>query len=59
MKIRCETKYQLNGKVRFTITWKENRAEWSLYSDRSATSVISAFLKVFNNLIFIFTIEYM
>lgn len=57
MKIRCETKYQLNGKVRFTITWKENRAEWSLYSDRSATSVISAFLKVFNNLIFIFTIE--
>ncbi len=46
MKIRCETKYQPNGKVRFTIAWKENRAEWSIYSDRSATSVINAFLKV-------------
>ena len=47
MKIQCETKYQLNGKVRFTIAWKENRSEWSLYSDRSATSVVNTFLKVF------------
>src|SRR2546421_11007815 len=46
MKIRCETKYQPNGKVRFTIVWKENRSEWSIYSDRSATSVVNAFLKV-------------
>jgi hypothetical protein len=45
MKIRCETKYQPNGKVRFTIAWKEDRAEWSIYSDRSATSVTNAFLK--------------
>ncbi|PKY32972.1 hypothetical protein RhiirB3_451545 [Rhizophagus irregularis] len=45
MKIRCETKYQPNGKVRFTIVWKENRSEWSIYSDRSATSVVNAFLK--------------
>lgn len=49
MKIQCETKYQLNGKVRFTIAWKENRAEWSIYSDRSATSAVNAFLKVFSN----------
>ncbi|CAG8674813.1 7355_t:CDS:2, partial [Funneliformis caledonium] len=45
IKIQCETKYQLNGKVRFMVAWKENRVEWSLYSDRSATSVISTFLK--------------
>ncbi|CAG8744847.1 2491_t:CDS:2, partial [Funneliformis caledonium] len=43
--IRCKTKYQLNGKVKFTIAWKENRSEWSIYSDRSVTSVINAFLK--------------
>lgn len=48
MKIRCETKYQLNGKVRYTIIWKKAKAEWSIYSDRSATSVVNAFLKVFN-----------
>lgn len=48
MKIRCETKYQQNGKVRFMIIWKENRTEWSIYSDRTATSVVNAFLKVFN-----------
>ncbi|GBB89402.1 hypothetical protein RclHR1_16080004 [Rhizophagus clarus] len=45
MKICCETKYQPNGKVRFTIVWKENKAEWSIYSDRSATSVVNTFLK--------------
>src|SRR5581483_9629071 len=46
IKIRCETKYQPNGKVRFTIVWKENRSEWSIYSERSATSAVNAFLKV-------------
>ncbi len=47
MKIRCETKYQPNGKVRFIIIWKdENNTEWSIYSDRSATSVVGEFLKV-------------
>ena len=49
MKIRCETKYQQNGKVRFMIIWKENRAEWSIHSDRTATSVVNAFLKVLTN----------
>ena len=47
IKIRCETKYQLSGKVRFTIVWKENRVEYSIYSECSATSVTNAFLKVF------------
>jgi len=47
MKICCETKYQLNGKVRFKITWKENRMEWNIYSDRSATSAVNAYLKVY------------
>ncbi|CAG8556618.1 8299_t:CDS:2 [Diversispora eburnea] len=28
-KIRCETKYQQNNKVRFTIIWKENNSEWT------------------------------
>jgi len=47
IKIRCEIKYQPNGKVRFIIIWKdENNTEWSIYSDRSATSVVSEFLKV-------------
>jgi len=45
-KIRCETKYQQNNKVRFTIIWKENNSEWSIYSERSATNVINEFLKV-------------
>ena len=60
IKICCETKYQPNGKVRFTIVWKENRSEWSVYSDRSATSVINAFLKVllFIKNIFFFRIEF-
>ncbi|RHZ48734.1 hypothetical protein Glove_543g97 [Diversispora epigaea] len=44
-KIRCETKYQQNNKVRFTIIWKENNSEWSIYSEQSATSVTNEFLK--------------
>jgi hypothetical protein len=36
----------LNSKVRFTIVWKENRSEYSVYSDRSATNVVNIFLKV-------------
>ncbi|RHZ63516.1 hypothetical protein Glove_329g9 [Diversispora epigaea] len=50
IKIRCETKYQLSGKVKFTIFWKENRAEYSVYSDRSATNVVNIFLKKINRL---------
>ncbi|RHZ48521.1 hypothetical protein Glove_547g28 [Diversispora epigaea] len=49
-KIRCETKYQQNNKVRFTIIWKENNSEWSIYSERSATNVINEFLKKKNYL---------
>ncbi len=30
IKIRCETNYQLSGKVRFIIVWKENRVEYSI-----------------------------
>ncbi|CAG8552367.1 9345_t:CDS:2, partial [Diversispora eburnea] len=51
IKIHCETKYQLNSKVKFTIVWKENRAEYSIYSDRSVTNIVNIFLKIYQYLI--------
>lgn len=45
-KIRCNTEYMSNGKVRYTIIWKEDKCEWSIYNDRSATGAVNAFLKV-------------
>ncbi len=57
IKIRCETKYQLNSKVRFTIVWKENRSEYSVYSDRSATNVVNIFLKVKQSIIVLLNIK--
>jgi hypothetical protein len=53
IKICCKTKYQLNGKVKFTIIWKKNRVEYSVSSDRSATNVVNIFLKVKINIIFL------
>lgn len=42
----CETKYTLENKVLYTITWKEGRAEWIVSSERSASGAVNAFLKV-------------
>ena len=44
----CETKYTLDNKVLYIITWKEGRAEWMVSSERSASGAVSAFLKVIN-----------
>ncbi|PKY42279.1 hypothetical protein RhiirA4_456041 [Rhizophagus irregularis] len=41
----CETKYTLENKVLYTITWKEGRAEWIVSSKQSASGAVNAFLK--------------
>ncbi|PKK76575.1 hypothetical protein RhiirC2_813548 [Rhizophagus irregularis] len=41
----CETKYTLENKVLYTITWKEGRAEWIVSSEQSASGAVNAFLK--------------
>jgi hypothetical protein len=43
---RCETKYISSLKVRFTIIWKEGRAEYSVSSTKSSTAVVNAYLQV-------------
>ncbi|RIA98397.1 hypothetical protein C1645_812817 [Glomus cerebriforme] len=43
--VRCEMKYILVNKVLYTITWKEDQAEYSISSEQSASGVINAFLK--------------
>ncbi|CAG8440671.1 10226_t:CDS:2 [Diversispora eburnea] len=42
-KVKCETKYESNSKVNYTVAWKEECAEWSINSTKSA---INSFLKV-------------
>ncbi|CAG8798726.1 26281_t:CDS:2, partial [Dentiscutata erythropus] len=54
--IRCETKYQSNEKVKFIVKWIENKTKWSLYSDKSASNIISSFLKLSGSQIFGFDI---
>ena len=47
-KLRCETKYISDQKVKYAIFWKESdAAEWSIYNEKSATGTVIAFLKVF------------
>jgi hypothetical protein len=45
-KLRCEIKYTPYQIVRYTIFWKENNTEWSVYSERSATGAVNSFLSV-------------
>ncbi|CAG8478872.1 11476_t:CDS:2 [Dentiscutata erythropus] len=44
----CETKYICYNKVLFTITWKEDRAEWMVSSERSSSGAVNTFLKKIN-----------
>lgn len=46
-KLRCETKYILNQKVKYSIFWKENNIEWSICNEKSASGVVLEFLQVF------------
>ena len=43
---RCETKYISSLKVRYTIIWKEGRAEYSVFSTKSSTAVVNTYLQV-------------
>ena len=45
-KLRCEIKYTSNQKAKYIIFWKENHTELSVYSEKSATGAVIAFLKV-------------
>ncbi|CAG8584513.1 10903_t:CDS:2, partial [Funneliformis mosseae] len=45
-KLYCEIKYISNQKIRYNIFWKENNTEWSVYSERSTTGAVTAFLKL-------------
>jgi hypothetical protein len=51
--LHCETKYISANKVLYTITWKEDRAEWMVSSERSSSGAVSAFLKVSKKLAWI------
>ncbi|RHZ74372.1 hypothetical protein Glove_225g1 [Diversispora epigaea] len=44
--VKYETKYVSNSKVNYTVAWKEERAEWSVNSTKSASAVVNLFLKV-------------
>ena len=48
-KLRCEIKYTSNQKAKYIIFWDENDTELSVYSERSATGAVMAFLKVHIN----------
>jgi hypothetical protein len=48
-KLRCEIKYTSNQKAKYIIFWDENDTELSVYSERSATGAVMAFLKVHVN----------
>ncbi|RHZ68619.1 hypothetical protein Glove_294g123 [Diversispora epigaea] len=42
-KLRCETKYISDQKVKYAIFWKESdAAEWSIYNEKSATGTVIA-----------------
>ena len=44
--LRCKTEYISNLKVRYTIIWKEGRAEYSVFSTKSSTAVVNVYLQV-------------
>ncbi|RIB26203.1 hypothetical protein C2G38_2163990 [Gigaspora rosea] len=46
--LKCETKYISNSKMRYTITWKEGHAEWSVSSTKLSIAVVNTFLQKIN-----------
>ena len=48
-KIHCKIEYDSNQKVKYIIIWKEKNVEWSVFSEKSSSGVVTEFLKVFTN----------